>query len=154
MRHKKKIIFFLLILLLLIFAIFVLVRNDVIENVYYNVLKQFYGEPFAEDGMINNSFFGIKLDGTNADATTKGINKAIEYASKNNIEFIKFEKGVYLIDGQSYQVNMNETETKKGIILQSNMTIDLNNSTFKQMANDKVNYAICSISRCRKCQNY
>ena len=118
-----------------------------IENAYYNILEQFYGEPFSEEGMINNNFFGIKSDGTKADTTTKGINKAIEYASKNNIEFIKFEKGIYLIDGQSYQVNMNETETKKGVILQSNITIDLNNSTFKQIANDKVNYAIFSISR-------
>ena len=42
MRHKKKIIFFLLILLLLIFTILILEKNDLIENAYYNVLKQFY----------------------------------------------------------------------------------------------------------------
>ena len=102
MRYKKKIIFFLLILFLfVIFVIFILLKNDVIENMYYNVLKQFYGEPFSENGMINNSFFGINSDGTSATSTTKGINKAIEYASEHNIEYIKLEKGTYIIDGKS-----------------------------------------------------
>ena len=144
MRHKKKVIFFLL--LLLIFAIFVLVKNDVIENVYYNILEQFYGEPFSEEGLINNSFFGINSDGTNADATTKGINKAIEYASKNNIEYIKLEKGLYIIDGSISSSYVGETSTKKGIILNSNITLDLNGSQLRQIKNSSVNYAIISIT--------
>lgn len=146
MRHKKKIIFFLLILLLLIFTILILEKNDLIENAYYNVLKQFYGDPFSEDGMINNSFFGIKSDGTKADSTTKGISNAIEYANKNNIEYIKLEKGTYLIDGSISSSYIGETAVPKGIILQSNITLDLNGSKLKQIKNSVVNYAVISIT--------
>lgn len=146
MRHKKKIIFFLLILFLLLFAICVLVKNDVIENVYYNILEQFYGEPFSEEGLINNSFFGIKSDGTSADSTTKGINKAIEYASKNNIEYIKLEKGTYLIDGKSRSNYVGESTAKKGIIMQSNIIFDCNGSTLKHIDCDVVNYAVFSVT--------
>lgn len=146
MRHKKKIIFFLLMFFLLILILTVLVKNGVIENTYYSVLKQFYGEPFSEDGMINNSFFGIKSDGSNADATTKGINKAIEYANKNNIEYVKLEKGIYLIDGSISSSYIGETAVKKGVILKSNITLDLNGSELRQVKNSCVNYAIISVT--------
>lgn len=142
MRHNKKIIFFLLILFLLLFAIFVLVKNDVIENVYYNILEQFYGEPFSEEGLINNSFFGIKSDGTNADSTTKGINKAIEYANKNNIEYIKLEKGTYLIDGTV--TDRNKKNSLKGIIVKSNIKFDLNFSKLIHVSNDREMYTVIS----------
>ena len=56
-----------------------------------------YGDPIAEDGTINNTYFGIEIDGNDAKKTLVGINKAIEYASKNNIENIKLEKGTYIL---------------------------------------------------------
>lgn len=146
MRYKKKIIFFLLILFLLLFVIFILLKNDVIENMYYNVLKQFYGEPFSENGMINNSFFGINSDGTSATSTTKGINKAIEYASEHNIEYIKLEKGTYLIDGKSKSNYVGESTAKKGIVMQSNIIFDCNGSTLKHIDCDVVNYAVFSVT--------
>lgn len=82
-----------------------------------------YGEPIDDNsGIINNQYFGIKSDGTDAKQTTKGICDAIEYANKNNIEYVKLEEGRYLINGEG------ERYEEKGIILKSNITLDLNNS--------------------------
>lgn len=155
MKTKKVLILVCLLLVIILVILLLNNKNIIMNSISNNLIRMMNEEPInKETGLINNTFFNINSQGKNAEETTKGINKAIEYANKNNIEFIKFEQGIYLIDGRSYQVNMNETETKKGIILQSNITIDLNNSTFKQIANDKVNYAIFSISRSRKCENY
>lgn len=146
LKNKKKII------ILLIFVIIVIIFVTNIININYESLKveirkKMYGEPInRETGVINNQFFGINSEGEDAQKTTEGINEAIKYANQNNISYIKFEKGEYSIDGQSYEENKNESETKKGIILQSNITIDLNKSTFKQIPNNKVNYAVFSVT--------
>ena len=142
MRHKKKIIFLLIFLFLFLLAVYILVKNNVIETMYYNVLKEFYGEPFSEDGMVNNAFFGIKSDGTSANATTKGINNAIEYASKNNIEYVKLEKGTYLIDGTV--ADRNKKNTLKGIIMKSDIKFDLNASKLIHTDNDREMYTVSS----------
>lgn len=49
--------------------------------------------------------WGIRNDGTKAVETTKGINKALQWASKNGITAVTLPKGVYLIDKNS-RINM------------------------------------------------
>lgn len=66
--------------------------------------------------------------------TTKGINEAIKYASENNINYIKLEKGTYLID-----VVDNE------ITLMSNIELDLNGSTLKVLSNSEPRYNLIHI---------
>lgn len=142
MKHNKILIF--IIILLLIFIICVISRPYVIKiQEQVKILK--YGAPIAEDGLINNEYFTIFSNNTNADKTTKGINEAIRYASEHNIEYIKLEKGEYLINGVSNNVFSNETDTEKGIVLKSNIALDLNESKIIQIINDKVNYANITI---------
>ena len=140
MKKIKLLLTFIALLIIFFFGRECVVKIDE----YYKIQK--YGEPISEDGTINNEYFAIDLNEQNAEKITEGINKAIEYANKNSIKYLKLEKGVYLIDGVSNIVNANETDTKKGIILKSNLTFDLNGATLKQIANDKVNYAIISIT--------
>ena len=100
-----------------------------------------YGEPInLETSTINNEFFGISDDFSNARKTTEGINEAIKYASRNNIEYIKLEKG-------NYMIMPNKSENgKKGIILYSNITLDFNGSTIKAETNNASNYSMITIS--------
>lgn len=143
---KKKMIIFATLIFIFVILILIMSNSKFFEEVYYNAKIKLYGIPISEDGTINNSFFSIKSDGTDADATTKGINEAIEYAKKNNIEYIKLMKGIYLIDGISKSTIYDETATKKGIIMMSNITFDLNGSTLKHIKNSAVNYAVISIT--------
>ncbi len=146
LRKNKKLIFLLLILIILFIIFYINSTGFNYKNVYLESAKGMNGEPIdKETGLINNRYFNINAQGKNAKETTEGINKAIEYAYNNNINYLKLEKGSYSIDGQSF-TNQNESDEKKGIILQSNITIDLNGSELKQIANDKVNYAIISIT--------
>ena len=47
------------------------------------IKKAIYGNPINEaTGVINNLYFGINSDGTNAEKTTRGICEAIEYSNK------------------------------------------------------------------------
>ena len=95
------------------------------------------GIAIKEDGLISNSYFNIKIDGnTREDAilTTKGINEAIKYASENNINYIKLEKGKYIID-----VVDNE------ITLMSNIELDLNGSTLNVLSNSEPRYNLIHI---------
>ena len=90
-----------------------------------------------EDGLINNSYFNIKMNGnTREDAilTTKGISEAIKYANENSISHIKLDKGSYLID-----VVDNE------IIFKSNIELDLNGSTLKVLSNSEPRYNLIHI---------
>ena len=149
LKNKKRIIMlFVITVIAIAFKINIInINYENLSDLDIEMKKRMYGDPINEEtGIINNQFFNINNEGEDTENTTKGINEAINYASQNNIEYIKFEKGEYSIDGQSYEENKNETETKKGIIIQSNITIDLNNSVFKQIPNNKVNYAIFSIT--------
>lgn len=97
-------------------------------------------------GLINNEFFQIDNTGNTKKAikTRKGLNTAIKYAADNNINNIKLEKGIYVIDTEfidGYQ---------KGIILQSNINLDLNGSIIKMLTNTETNYGIISIFECKK----
>lgn len=141
---RKKLMFF--IIFVILFFILIMCYNFFIDGrikeFYYNILKEVVGEPISVDGTINNNFFGINKDGTSATKTTKGINNAIEYASENNIEYIKLEKGVYLING--IVDNKNSKNRLKGIILKSNIKFDLNSSQLKHIDNDREMYTVIS----------
>ena len=56
----------------------------------------------------------------------------LEYSKDNNINYIKFQKGTYLVNN-SVKIN-------------SNMEIDLNSSTITMQPNDKTGYTILTIS--------
>ncbi len=121
-KSVKTIFAVLLILLTIIIMCSFLLRRNIQQQI--NILKeQFDGEPIdLNTGIINNNYFNISKDGTNSEQTTKGINRAIVYAYKNNIKNIKLEGGTYLIKID---------EEKKGIIMCSNINLDLNNSILK-----------------------
>ena len=72
------------------------------------------------------------LNGKNAEETTKGLNEAIEYASNNSINYIKFFQGNYLI--------------KDAINIPSNINIDLNSSIIKMQENGEIGYEILEIN--------
>lgn len=102
---------------------------------------QKYGKPISEDGTINNAYFSIHSDGTNEKDTTKGINEAIKYASKNNIKYIKLETGNYLINGV-----YNELNIVGGIVLKSNICFDLNNSKIIQVDCKEIKYSMLGLN--------
>ena len=145
-KYKGKKSYAILFLILLILLFILSIETGDIAKIDKKILKQFVGEAIAQDGTINNAYFGINNEGKYAKNTTNGINDAIEYASKKNIEYIKLEKGIYLIDGISKNTIYNETATKKGIILKSNITLDINGAKLKHIENSAVNYAVISIT--------
>ena len=90
-------------------------------------------------GTINNLYFGISSDGTNGIETIRGLNSAIQYAYDNKINNIKLEKGNYLITSEfndNYQ---------QGLVLKSNINLDLNGSKIFLIANDKTSYRLLSL---------
>ena len=90
--------------------------------------------------MVNNSYFGINSNGENEKETTEGINNAIKYASKNNIKEIKLEKGTYLVGNiQTDKI------IARAIILESNISIDLNGSTILFVENGSPVYGVLSV---------
>lgn len=120
--RKKNMIIILFSICLCFFFIFI--NRTQITEWKKEIKIAIYGEPIDEkSGIINNQYFGIDSNGTNAKQTTKGICNAIEYANENNIEYVKLEEGKYLINGEG------EKYKSKGIVLKSNITLDLNNST-------------------------
>ena len=141
MRKKFKIVFLILIsVFLLIIFEYIFMKTDLIENVIN--IEKLSEEPIdLSTGIINNDYFGISSNGKNATETTEGINSAIEYAYKNSINYIKLDKGEYLIDG-TYKKLVDEDA---GISIKSNMTFDLNSSVIRQIANDSEHYVTISI---------
>ena len=139
---KKKIIILIIIILILIICTFIIYKNIyLIEDWIESVKISRYGEPInLETGTINNDFFGISKNSSNARKTTEGINEAIRYANKNNIEYIKLEKGNYCI-----MAHRSENE-KRGLILCSNITLDLNGSTITAETSNATNYSIITIA--------
>lgn len=139
MRSKKRKIvilsFIFIIIILLIIAFSTSIIN--IQDINENIRRGLYGEPIdLETGMINNSYFEINSNGENAKETTIGINQAIEYANKYNVEYIRLEKGTYLIESSLTQDNY------AGIVLKSNIILDLNGSTLKYMPDGRATYSI------------
>ena len=145
---KKLAIIIIVILFICIGTVSIVYRENIL-NIIEDTKIQKYGEPInKENGMINNSYFGIDNTGneTNAMDNRNAINEAIEYACKNNIKEISFEKGTYVIDSKkdSKQYHYHE----KGIILKDNISIDLNGSTIKHIQNDRPCYVLFSVIDC------
>lgn len=138
---KRKIIKMSIIVFLICLCMFLLFANRTqIMELTDEIKKAIYGNPIDETtGIINNLYFGINSDGTNAEQTTKGICEAIEYANKNNIEYVKLEEGQYLINGEG------EKYEEKGIVLKSNMILDLNNSTIMHEPCSSERYTIINL---------
>lgn len=142
-KYYKIVIFPLFLIILLMF--YTMQHTDNIEKISESILIKLYGVAIKEDGTINNNYFGIKNDATNSKETTKGINNAINYANKKNIKYLKFEKGEYLINGSATE-NVHESDKEKGIILKSNIILDLNGAKFIQETTNTPNYAIFTIT--------
>ncbi len=141
---KRKIIFITILFVFIILVLLFFSNTNRLMNIYYKIKEKFYGQPIdLQTGLINNEYFNIQKDGTDATKTRKGINEAIRYASNNNIEYIKLEKGNYLVDTFIYEINGNTYD--RSIILLSNIEFDLNGSTIKIEDNDRPNYRILSI---------
>lgn len=95
----------------------------------------------VDTGLINNEYFSISKGNENAAMqNVEGINNALSYAEKNNINYIKLEEGTYYIKGEG------ERTEKKGIIIPSNITLDLNNSIFMHVTSEVKRYTVFAIS--------
>lgn len=141
---RKKIIIIIIIIVFVSTICFIINRENEVNELYYYIKKQFYGEPInLETGLINNNFFQISKEGKDATKTRKGINEAIKYASEHNIGYIKLEKGKYLVDTFIYEINGSKYD--RSIILLSNIEFDLNGSTVQIENNNRPNYRIFSI---------
>ena len=143
----KKAIIILIFILLLLGIYITLTQDNIMQNLTYSIKTKMFGEAIDKDtGIINNEFFSINQDGENPNNTTRGINEANKYESKNNIKYIKLENGTYLINGNTTNYNDFETAEKKGIILESNITLDLNGSTIQHVSSSYPNYAVFSVT--------
>lgn len=135
-RFINKIAFILGMVFLLILIIFIANKRYMI-SLNVSSTEKMQVKPISDDGEINNKYFGIYNDYSNPKKTLQGINEAIEYASKNNIKYIRLKEGKYLIDGT------NETNLSKGIKIDvSNIIFDLNNSIIKYVDCNKPSYNI------------
>lgn len=135
---KKRIVFNLIVVIILIAIIS---NNRIIINEIKTEIVKLTEEPInIETGTINNRYFNIYGDGKNSEETTRGINEAIKYASKNNIKSIKFEKGFYKVGNINTKGNVS-----RAIIMESNISIDWNGAHIEFVKNDKPVYAVISI---------
>lgn len=134
---KKKHIVFILLLVIVMLILISLRKNSKLKELEDNIKIQLYGKPIDEiTGVINNKYFGI----INNQDNTNQVNEAIKYAHNNNIEYIKLEKGIYYIDGQG------ERDEKKGIQLESNIVLDLNESIIIHQQCKAERYSAITIS--------
>ena len=139
---KKKIFIFITFITIIIIVAILNIDNINSWRFEYRIRK--YGQPInIETGLINNEFFGISSNNSNSTKTREGINEAINYASENNIEYIKLEKGTYLIDSSLLYQGY-----RRSILLKSNLTFDLNGSTIILEENSYSSYGVISIWNC------
>ena len=140
--NKGKIIAIILIIVFIILFLFI-TNFSQIKKIAFEAKKMIYEDLLNQEiidlttGEINNNFFNI--DDTGKQECTEGINEAIQYAKRNNIEYIKLKNGNYLINGDKI------FGENKGILLESNMTVDLNKSTIIQKDSKETHYSIFDI---------
>lgn len=91
--------------------------------------------------VIRNNEFGIRADKTNAQATTDGINNAIEQAKAEGYNVVKLTEGDYLIHcvGETHLYPVN------GIFVPTNMTLDLTDARLYVEPNSSKHYALIQI---------
>lgn len=86
---------------------------------------------------IENEKFSIQSNGTNARATTDGINKAIEWAKSQGYQGVSLSAGTYLIQckwGNPYN------PPNDGILVPSDTVMDLSRATLKMEQNSQPAY--------------
>ena len=120
--------FFKIIIILLFIVLLLSLMNRKIIS--YKLRHLLYGDPINDSGLINNNFFN--LNSNNPTNVTKGFNELFEYASKNNISYLKLSRGEYTINDTIY--------------LKSSICFDLNGSTIKYEKNSKTSYSLIRIN--------
>ena len=91
---------------------------------------------------IDNDAFGISSDGQNARATTDGINTALDWASGNGYNKVRLADGTYMIQCKWQNRYIAPTD---GILVPSNMSVDLGNAVLKIEPNSYVCSSIISV---------
>ena len=91
--------------------------------------------------VIRNNEFGIRSDKTNAQATTDGINKAIEHAKAEGYNVVKLIEGDYLI----HCIGESDWYPENGIFVPTNMTLDLGDARLHVEPNNSKHYALIQI---------
>ncbi len=120
-------------------------RLDALEFLSSHGTGSFQGftEPVnAEWYTVENERFGIDNEGGNARATTDGINAALRWAQEQGINFIRFERGTYLIRCEWRNRFKAPTD---GILVPSGLTLDLGDSEFVIEPNSYPEYTIFGI---------
>lgn len=134
---KIRRIFVLIFIFMILALIFILNNNsNNIREMSENEREKLFGSPInvsENENIINNRYFSIDSSGKEPEATRQGINEVIEYANKNNIKQLKFEKGIYLI---------NLSEENFGVVLKSNLELDFNGSTIMLEKNKETHSSI------------
>lgn len=93
-------------------------------------------------------------DNTNANETTKGINNAILYAKNNGYDGVKLPKGKYYIDTSVLnKTSITDGEkthsyTKKGICMQSNLELILEDCILEMIPTEDPYYSILNTVNC------
>lgn len=131
---NRRYIFLITLIILLIFTIVYCIgtNSKIVGEIGEQIKLAMYGEPIdLNTGEINNEYFAINREGSNEKETTKGINDAIKYANKQNIEYIKLQKGIYKINA--------------AIFVRSNVILDLNQSEIQFMPNANTSYIMINI---------
>ena len=129
---KKKYLVLILLIAVLIGIAYIFFSPEILEIIEENIRKSMYGEPInLETGEINNEYFSINAEGENPSQTAKGINNAVKYANKENIEYIKLKTGIYKISAS--------------IFIRTNMTFDLNQSEIQFAPTSATSYIMINI---------
>lgn len=136
---KKRILKKIVVILLFSFIILISIKDINILDIA-NIYIYKFSDPIDKNGMINNYYFNISKEGKNPEETTKGINKAISYANKNNIKYIQFERGEYCIAGYGRNGQI-------GIEVTSNIKINFNGAKIFQETNSSEHYTTMSINK-------
>ena len=87
--------------------------------------------------------FNIDNSKKNSSLTTKGINQALEYAVKEGYNKVVFPKGEYLI---KCEVDDRHKASESGIIVPSNIYIDLKQASFFVEPNESHAYTVLNIN--------
>ena len=131
----QKQIYKLIVVIFIIITLIILFNREKIQQYYVDEIKKLEESPIDyETGLINNSYFNINAKGEEAEETTEGLNKAIQYAKDNNITNVKLMPGIYKVIGY-------KNSHYRGLVLQSNVHLDLNGSSIVQEPNDEYAYA-------------
>lgn len=89
---------------------------------------------FTREYVLELSRFGIRNDGTEAEATSAGINQALQHAKSTGANRIVFPKGTYLID-----------ENQPVLLDLKNAIVDLNGATLQIRTNGRPKYSVVEI---------